>query len=481
MNPKSASLATLVLAASFPAFGQDKLTTPTPAAPPAQSAASAGLVNDWLRQESADFNPWDIGGQVRGRFEAKSGFAVPGVAGAVDFSKTTPDNSYWLLREKIHVGYKPVSWLNIFAEGRDSSTFSDKRTPEPEEDAIDLHQAFIGLGDAKQFPLTAKIGRQELSYGDERLVGGFDWNNIGRVFDAAKLRFENDTLWVDAFAGRVVLANDGAFNVANDYDWFSGVYASTRTLIPKQETQLYFLARNTGAQSPTATTGSPQAGGPTARDIYTIGLRFKSLPGQFGGWDYDAEFAGQFGDYYEPSLTNTLNHQAFAAHIAGGYTFEKADWKPRLGLEYNFASGDSNPTDNTHGTFENLFPTNHKFYGFMDFVSWQNIHNVRFTASAKPVKKLTLTADYHLFWLADTQDYFYGANGAARKTGGYGLKPANDNFVGSELDLIATYAVKPYATAQVGYGHFFVGDYVKQSLAATKDADWFYAQLTFNF
>jgi hypothetical protein len=37
--------------------------------------------------------------------------------------------------------------------------------------------------------------------------------------------------------------------------------------------------------------------------------------------------------------------------------------------------------------------------------------------------------------------------------------------------------------AQLGYGHFFRGDYVKGSLAATgsKDADWFYAQLTFNF
>ena len=62
-----------------------------------------------------------------------------------------------------------------------------------------MHQAYLVLGNAKQFPISAKVGRQELSYGDERLVGAFDWNNIGRVFDAAKLRYENDTLWVDAF------------------------------------------------------------------------------------------------------------------------------------------------------------------------------------------------------------------------------------------------------------------------------------------
>lgn len=445
---------------------------------------SAGLANDWLRSESPAFTNWDIGGQARARFESKSGFAVAGAGTtAVDFSKSTPDNNYWLLREKIHVGWNPCSWFTVFGEARDSSSFNDKRTPEPEEDSIDLHQAWVELGDAKQFPVTTKVGRQELAYGDERLVGAFDWNNIGRVFDVAKLRFENENLWVDAFAGRVVLANDSEFNVVNDYDWFSGVYASTRTLVPKQETQLYFLSRNTGAQSPTATTGSPQAGGPPQRDIYTIGLRVKSLPGQFGGWDYDAELAGQLGDYFEPSLTNNLDHEAFAAHVGGGYTWTKAKATPRVGLEYNYASGDSNPTDGKHGTFENLFPTNHKFYGYMDFVSWQNIHNVRFTASAKPLKNLTFTVDYHLFWLADTSDNFYSVSGAARKTGGYGIKPGNDNFAGSELDLIATYSVKRIGAVQAGYGHFFRGDYVKQSLAGTgsQDADWFYVQAVFNF
>ena len=43
----------------------------------------------------------------------------------------------------------------------------------------------------------------------------------------------------------------------------------------------------------------------------------------------------------------------------------------------------------------------------MDFVSLQNIHNVRFMTSIAPTKKLTLSCDFHLFWLADTADSFY--------------------------------------------------------------------------
>lgn len=446
-----------------------------------QSAASAGCLNDWLREKNSEFNDWDLGGQLRARFESKSGFAVPGVAGAVDFSQTTPANNYWLLRARLHAGWKPADWLSLYAEARDSSSWNDQRNPEPETDSFDLHQAFIGLGKAKDFPVTAKIGRQELSYGDERLVGAFDWNNLGRVFDAAKVRYEHTALWVDALVGRVVLVNDDHFNVANDYDWFSGIYASTKTLIPKQETQLYLLARNTGAQSPSATPGSPQSGGPAARDIYTLGLRVKSLTGQFGGWDYAAELAGQLGNFYDAGLAARLEHQAFAAHIAGGYTCQHATMAPRLGLEYNFASGDSDPTDRRHETFENLFPTNHKFYGFMDFVSWQNIHNVRFAASAKPVQGLTLTLDYHCFWLADTADFFYAVSGASRATGGYGRNPNHSSFVGSELDAIATYALKPWATAQLGYGHFFRGGYVKDSLTADQDADWLYLQAVISF
>lgn len=453
------------------------------AAPP-PPAPSAGLVNDLLREQSGGFTNWDIGGQVRARFEGKSGFAVPGTgANSVDFSGLTPDNNYWLLRSKLHVGWRPLSWVNLFGEARDSQSFSDDRVPEPEEDSLDLHQAWVNIGDPKEFPLSAKVGRQELSYGDERLVGAFDWNNIGRVFDAAKVRYDNPEFWVDAFTGRVVLANDGEFNVVNDYDWFSGIYSSSRTLVPKHEAQFYFLARNTGAESPNATTGSPQAGGPTARDIYTLGARFQSLPGQFGPWDYDAELAGQFGNFYDATAGERLDHRAFAAHAAGGYTWKDTPFTPRAGLEYNFGSGDSDPTDDTHGTFENLFPTNHKFYGFMDFFSWQNMHDVRLTTSVKPSKALTVTLDYHLFWLADTSDYFYGVSGAPRRSGGYGIQPGNDSFAGSEIEVVATYRVTRFGVLQAGYGHFFRGDYIKQSLDATgsQDADWVYVQAALNF
>lgn len=486
---KSQHLALGVMAAAVAAAGSASAQSGTPlAATP--TPASAGIANDWLRSQSDKWNAWDLGVQFRTRFEARENMAVAGVAGAIDFRDHGAPNSndYWLFRTKPHLGWKPEDWLGVYVEGRDSFSLHDRRSPDLEADRMDLHQACINVGNPKEFPLSLKVGRQELSYGDERLIGAFDWNNLQRVFDAAKLRYDGAGFWVDSFVSRVVVPREAHFNMPNDYDYFWGTYASSAALIDWQETQLYFLGRNAGLGSPTATTGNLQPLA-TPRDIYTVGVRFKSLPERLNGWDYTLEAAGQFGRYKETAASPSLAQQAFAVAAVGGYTWKQCDLKPRLGVEYDFSSGDSDPTDNKHETFDNLFPTNHKFYGFMDFFSWQNLHDVRFNGAMKPAKGLTLTLDYHLFWLADTADYFYQANGAARTGGGVGTgytrNSGNGNFAGSEIDLVASYALKSWANVQAGYGHFFVGDYVKQSLSSPSfgaaDANWVYVQASLNF
>ena len=71
--------------------------------------------------------------------------------------------------------------------------------------------------------------------------------------------------------------------------------------------------------------------------------------------------------------------------------------KPRVGLEYSYASGDGNAADNKQGAFQNLFPTNHLHYGYMDAFSWSNIHNIALHLSAKPTGKDTTRPNYHVY------------------------------------------------------------------------------------
>ena len=438
----------------------------------------AGLLNDFLRQQTDAIKPWDLGGQFRVRYEAReNGGLVPNR----DFLEGLDNsNDYFLFRTRAHVGWTPHPWITAYVEGRDSQDASDERAVK-ETDTFDLHQGYLRIGDPKKIPLSLKIGRQEMSYGDERFIGISDWSNTLRSFDAAKLRFENEMFWADAFSGRVVIPRDEHFNISNDYDWFSGLYAGTSKLIPLNEAEFFFLSRNVGAKSPTAIT--PTFGGPGTRDIYTVGTRWKSLPGVIGNWDYTVEGAAQFGGI---NIGGTrLDHEAFSAAGTGGYTFKEAFGAPRVTLGYDYGSGDTDETDGKNETFELLFGTNHRIYGLADLVGPRNMHIPRAGASFKPLKDLTISAELLGYYLADTEDFLYPESGGPRSGNGYGKNKSFDSYVGHEIDLNAVWRFTTWGQLQGGYAHFFTGKYIEQSAAAggrkSEDADWFYLQLVFSF
>lgn len=490
MKLKTLTTSSLVLAAVTHVYGQY--------APPPPPVPFAGFINDALRKNDPYMNKWDIGGSDRLRYEVKRGIAIPGKAGSLDFRKgVDTDNEYLLNKFRAHVGYTD-KWWSAYGEAQSSSAINDERwayfSPAPppgtgnradrgpESDIINLHQAFVTVGNHKEFPLSAKIGRQEMIYGDERLIGAFAWNNIGRTFDTAKVRWQNAWFGVDFFTSHPVIPHDGQFDQDNRYDTFSGIYANSAK-IPKTILEAYFLSRNASRQAIRADP-SPQFPQPTARDTYTLGGRLKSAPGQIGNFDYTLEGAYQFGDFATTAGGKRLAQSAFMVDAQGGYTFADAWATPRLGVEYMYSSGDSNSGDGTHGTFDSLYPTKHRFLGYMDFVSLQNIQDVRGIFQLKPTPRLSLALEGHGFWLADTGDYFYNAAGVPRTTGGYGIHPGYSSFLGTELDAIAGYALTKFAQLEVGYGHFFTGKYVDQSLAGTggsRDANYIYMQTTLSF
>lgn len=484
-------------------------------APPPPPAPFPGFLNQYLRNKDAYLANWDLSGSVRLRYELRenhlaappnSDFATSEVARSVNPGGISNDNSFFASKVLARVGYTD-KWWGALVEGRSSAVTGDDRGSapniptgsSPESDGpVDLHQAFFTLGNHKEFPLSLKLGRQELNYGDERLIGGFAWNNIGRVFDAAKVRWQNGWFGVDAFTGRIVVPDDNNFNTVNDYEWFSGLYFNTRK-IPKNWTEFYVLARNvgTGAATLKAPNVTPAPFNTSARDIYTVGLRLRSATNELGNFDYTVEAAGQLGNWKRPGTGVRANerddHEAFAAAVNVGYTLPDFFGTPRFAIEYAYASGDSDPNDGTHGTFDNLYPTNHKFYGYMDLVPWQNVHDVRAIFSMKPVPRLSTAIEAHALWLADTGDRFYNVAGIARQapgaagaTGsgrGYGTNPGYDGFLGYELDVIAGYALTKFATIEAGYAHFFRGNYVRETFSqvGSQDADWFYAQLMVRF
>ena len=146
---KSSSALVLAMSASVYA-GDYSITGPV--------RPSAGLVNDWLRQDNPSMASWDIGVLARLRYEIRDNFGIAARPVRSIFAEAaptliTPISSH---RIKPHIGYT-APWYSVFVEGRFSGSTGDDRNPNPESDGIfDLHQAFVTIGNHKEFPLLAQ-------------------------------------------------------------------------------------------------------------------------------------------------------------------------------------------------------------------------------------------------------------------------------------------------------------------------------------
>lgn len=408
-----------------------------------------------------------------------------------DFNRSASavtDDQWILSRMRLGALIKACPQFRMYVQLQDSREFGSKRSKVPAtsgsegNDAVDLRQAWMEFGDVSNHPLTLKLGRQSLIYGDERQVGASDWNNFGRTFDAAKFRWEEKTWAVDLFAANVVDIKDQQWNYSDllngrrKHQIFSGLYGST-TSIGSQVTDLYVFHKH-----------EELSGGNT--NFFTFGTRMKSKPGAFSsvvvdgkkkpvGLDYSGEFAFQTG---KVNSTTVKDLKAYAFNLGSGYTFDTAG-TPRAGLAYSYGSGDKDAADSKMGTYQSLYPTNHKFYGQMDVFSWQNMHDLELNLKVMPRKDVTLKSEVHAFWLADTNDVWYRANGTTAVR-----QPANrgaGSYAGSELDLTATWNVTKPVAFEAGYSRFFAGSYLKDApnagTGAHSDANFGYLQVKVSF
>ena len=483
-----------------------------------------GYFNEALRAADPYLNAWDIGVNVRARFEAKddAGFTYSGQN--ADFRLTGPgatvdnNNRYLLTRFMPRVGYTD-KWYAFTVEGRSSASAGDERGDQrvaadaakpgralAENDRdLNLHQAFVFVGNHKEFPVSLKLGRQELVYGDQRSLGHFRWNNNARTFDAAKLRYQSKYFGVDAFTGGLVYNDNHNFNRSHlNADHFSGLYVNFPTLSANSIVEAFAYSRNVTVASARVNVdaaNNPYAGvaapfrNPPKQDLATAGLRLKSKPGTYGAWDYGVELLHQFGNRATTGPTALsaavaaaprLRQDAYAAILQGGYTLTDSAWQHRLGLTYSYASGDKNATDQTSQTFQNLFATTHLFYGYMDLNSLQNLHDLRLAYTFKPRNNLSVGLEGHLHALARTTDAWYNVAGVARAGGaanagtGYAVSPAFSRQLGEEIDAYAGWHFLPSTQLEIGVSRYFRGDYIKESLRTlgSKNANYVYVQVT---
>lgn len=376
-----------------------------------------------------------FGMEFRGRLEAFTGQSFQ------------PGNNdlYYLHRLRLTLGIQPLPWSKFVFQTQDSRApgYPDP-APSTTVNPLDLRQGYVEFGTNPKAGWSLRAGRQEFIFGDERLVGAGNWGNVGRSFDAVRVTYARPGAKLDWFASSVVVTDKDAFDRSDLRNRLYGFYSSFTKLIPGSQIEPYFFWRSDGGYR----NELKVRGG---LDEITFGIRgVGKLPGRL---DYGIETAGQSGRAAGAPIT------AWAGHFLGGYSLGGTDRAPRLVAQFNCASGDSDPRDGRVNTFDQLYPTNHFFYGIDDRMGWRNMREAVGGVQWKPLAKWRFGVDYHAFWLATVQDALYLDNGSASVRN----PNATSRRVGDELDVTANYQPSEHFSLVLGYGHLFPGKFLRQS------------------
>jgi hypothetical protein len=358
-------------------------------------------------------------------------------------------NYYWLTRFRLTATIQPMPMFGVTLQAQDARVANKTIGPNgpPFRDQLDLRMGYAEIG-TTQSPIGVRAGRQELVYGDQRLVGHTSWSNAARTFDAAKVMLRGHAFSLDVFGGSVVnIVNDRTtvFSTsAFGNSQFYGAYGVAPTLIRAATVEPYIFYK-------VASNQTSELGVPGTLKIVTTGARWAgTLPRRL---DYNIEMAVQTGALGADTVRAWAGHWMLRELIASHHAVHVYG-------ETNYASGDGNPRDGRRGTFDQLYPTNHDKYGLADQVGWRNMHNARIGFDVMPGKRLTVSGSAQSIWLANAHDALYNASGAvlARVAGG-----ATSTHVGEEIDVTASVAITAQIAVGAGYAHVTPGPFLKQA------------------
>jgi hypothetical protein len=384
-----------------------------------------------------------LSGQIRERWESTKG---------PSFVPTTAE-SYVLSRIRFGVAFKPTSWLRFFGETQDSRAIFYKVNPSNAvSDPFDWRQGYVEAGALEGNGVSARVGRQDIHIGSERLLTTGDFSNVTKPFDIALGTITYGSFSTQLIAGSVVLADPTREDRNKPGEHVYADYSTFKKLIPGASVEPYVMAKTAlNVKSKDGIVGS-------ADTIYLGGRVLGKVP---GGFDYSMEGVREAGSYSNDSV------DAWGYIAGGGWTNARLPWKLHFSSEYTFASGDSGAKDGRHESFDILYGTQQAATSLTGLFCWRNIEDVRAGADFSPVKKLLLKVAYRDYWLATVEDGLYSGTNIQIVLD----RKATSNHVGQGVDTQALVALNGKTSIGFGLGTLNPGAYLIQ---AKKTSEYYY-------
>jgi hypothetical protein len=312
------------------------------------------------------------------------------------------------------------------------------------QDPFDLRQAYIQIGNPEGSAPMFRIGRQELAYGAGRLIASGEWSATTKTFDVARFSLHTGAGTFDLVGGSVVQADPDGFDRHKPGEHFYASYNSLTRLIANASIEPYFIVKTVkGAKCEFGPAGDAT--------VFTPGLRATGrLPRRI---DYTLEAAGQSGSWGGDSIA------AWAATATAGWTVNGSARKPRVSVDYSYASGDRNPRDGARGAFDPLYGLAQPFFSETGQFSWKNTSALRAGVDFNLTGRVKIQLDYRDYWLATLQDGLYNSSGTRTV-----LTPsASSRHVGQSAEMLIGYSMPLKTTLGFGLGKLYAGDYLRES------------------
>jgi hypothetical protein len=380
------------------------------------------------------------------------------------------NDNYQLLRSRLYADLWYQDKVRVYVEYYDAEIYNENQAPRPiDVNRSDLLNAFadvklLELGGA---PVYVRGGRQELCFGSQRLISPLDWANTLRTFEGVQLFRYTETFDASAFWTQPVIVDPKRFDSVDDKQNFSGLWLTGRPM-KGQAIDLYYLnLDNANGNFQGELVGKTRQLG--SFNTSTFGSRYA---GNYKDLLFDFEGMYQFGPW------SNQNTSAGAYTTDLGWNFSKLPMTPQIWFGYDFAAGDHHPgATDTHGTFNQLFPFGHYYFGFLDLVGRQNIEDINGQLVFWPMKWITVNTQFHLFRLDAARDALYGPAGQVLRVDPTG-RAGRD--VGNEVDYWVNFHLTQNQDVWVGYSKLYEGSYLKKT-GLGPSPELFYLQYSLRF
>lgn len=352
-------------------------------------------------------------------------------------------NTYVIQRLEMHADIHPDIHWQIFVQLQDDRAFGKDVITPVDKDPLDLEQAFatytneVGGG-----TLKVRVGRQQMGFDLQRFVGVRDGPNVRQSFDAVWADWEKSSWrFITFWSHPVQNVPDKTFNDYSSPRLEYGGFRIERDDVGPGKLSAYYSRYNEAAAQYLDGSGNER------RD--NLDVRYAIARGAV---DWDLEGMRQTGRVGDEPI------RAWAVGSRGGYTFENVPWSPRIGLQFDVATGYRRPGDGIIGTFNPLFP-NAYYFTLASTPTYANLIHVRPSLELRPLRNLKLVAGVGLQWRETTADAVYVIPN--RPLAGTAGQPGR--WTGVYEQLRAEWAIGRHWAAALEGVQYQVGDVIRRS------------------